>query len=206
MMTIKKTFLASAMGLTMFSTAFAQDATVQPSSVVESYNDWTLACDNFKLPAKKKDGDAKKADEKKEEDAAAKSDESTTLCEVYQTYTNPKSKKEIARFFFAYIAKDGKAAELRAGIRTLVDVSFDKKPVVTDGDKNLLEGKVARCAGSFCYVEFDVNDAKLKELQSAKKPQFAYPLSNERMIRIGMSSKGLEGAVNSLKKKQKEKK
>lgn len=199
MMNIKKTVIASAMGLTMFSGAFAQDATVQPSSVVESYDNWTLACDNLEVPAKMKD------DAKKEEGADNKT-ETKTLCEVYQTYTNPKSKKEIARFFFAYLAEEGKEAKLRSGIRTLVDVSFDKKPIVSDGDKTLFEGKVARCAGNYCYLEFDIDDAKMKLMKDAAKPQFAYPLSNERMIRIGMSAKGLDGAIKSLQEKQKEKK
>lgn len=206
MMKITKTVIASAMSLSMFSAVHAQEATVQPSSVVESYDNWTLACDRVEVAVPKAEEGKKKEDGKKDEkkdDKAAKNTETKTVCDVYQSFSNPRSKKEVGRFYFAYVTEEGKAPELRAGMRILVDVSFDKKPIVTDGDNTILEGKISRCAGNFCYIEFEIDEAKTKLLEQAEKPRFAYPLSSERMIRVDMSSKGLEGALKSLKEKQK---
>ena len=167
--------------------AFAQE-TPTPSSSTESFKDWTVECTTIEVKPKAEEGAA---------EGETPKTETRRLCEAVQTYRNQKTGNEVARFAFAYGGEDRKT--LKAGMRLLVDVSFEKGLKITEGEKTVMEGKMARCIGSFCYATFDLKKGALEALQEAKKPAVQYPIGNGRMISINFSSRGLKEAVELLK-------
>jgi len=102
---------------------------------------------------------------------------------------------------FAYTGEDKKSRKLVGGLRTLVDVSFEKKPSITINDKVAFEGKLTRCAGIYCFGQFDLEKKKLESLKKAEKAAVQYPVSNGRVIRINISTKGLSDALTALEAK-----
>lgn len=176
---------ALALGLG-FTPAFAQENPT-PSRSIESYQAWTVECSNIAIPPK---ADAKEDDPKFRK-----------VCEVIQTYTNQKTGNEVARMAFAYTGEDKKKRKLVGGLRTLVDVSFEKKPEITIDGKVVFEGKLTRCQGIYCFGQFDLDKKKLEDFKKAEKAAVQYPVSNGRVIRINISTNGLADALTALEAK-----
>lgn len=178
--------------------ATAQTAAPTPSRSTESFQDWAVECTSVqqaKAGEEAKAGEPAKAGEEAKAPEAAKL-ETVRLCEAVQTYRNNKTGNEVARLAFAYDAKDGN--KLLAGMRLMVDVSFEKAPEIVDGDAAIMTGKVVRCAGQYCYAEFTVAKDSVDKLKAAKSAAVRYPISNGRTISIGLSSKGLADALKTL--------
>lgn len=189
--------------ITLTSGAFAQEEAVPvPGNLVESYQSWRVECNNVSVPkpAARKEGE----ETKQEGDEAAKNPETEVrqLCDAFQVYNNNKSGNEIVRFIFSYTGEKGKDRKLIAGIRTLVDISFQSKPQVAVDGKELVSGEFVRCSGTYCYTRFDISDKQVAQLQEARDATFQYPLASGRVIRIRMSSAGLSDALASLKAKE----
>lgn len=175
--------------------ACAQDATNVPSSTMETYNDWNLACANVPTaPAAAADPT------KKDAATTAPATATVNVCEVSQLYNNKANGMEVARmsFFDNPANKD----QVDAGLRVPVDVSFDKPVRVIDGDKELLKAGFKRCAGKYCYAVFENVSSQLQALGAAAALSFEYPVSNGQVVHVPMSSRGLINALDALKKHQ----
>lgn len=160
----------------------AEDAP-QPTSSTESYETWTMECSNIVMP-----------------DPAAKpgaAPAAKRVCEVAQVYRNQKTGNEVARIAFGLDDKD--KTKIVGGLRTLVDVSFDKPIQVLDGDKEISKSAFKRCVGPFCYGFFDTSEANLTALGKAAAPVLQFPISNGQLLRIRISPKGLDSALKALK-------
>lgn len=180
------------------SSAFAQEGPT-PNRSVESFKAWTVECTRIAKPSKEAKS-AKKTDAKKPEILKPTKEEFTQVCEAVQTYTNKKTGNEVARLAFGYDG-DKKTGKLVAGIRTLVDVSFEKAPSILVEKDVLFAGKFTRCARIYCFGRFEIDSKKLVKLQDSKKAAFQYSVSNGRTIQINISSSGLKDALASLKTK-----
>lgn len=173
-----------------------------PGNLIESYQAWRVECNTIKVPVvvpKKAEREAETEQVVTEEVAQP---ETRQICNAYQNYTNNKTGNEIARFIFSYTADKKGKKNLIAGIRTLVDISFETKPKVVVGEVDLVEGQFIRCSGNYCFTRFDMKNEAVKKLQDAKAATFQYPLSSGRTIRVNMSTAGLSDALASLKSKQ----
>ena len=191
---LKRAAVACLMTSVISMPAFAQE-TPTPSNLVESYESWRMECNNIAVPAKKKkEGEAKKEDDKPS---------IRRLCTAYQTYNNRKSGNEIVRFIFTYEGEE--KPKLIAGLRTLVDVSFSGKPSISADEKELTKGKFNRCAGNYCFLQFDITDKIVESMKKAKALTFQYPLSSGRVMRLKMAQTGMDDALASLKAKSKTK-
>jgi invasion protein IalB len=185
--------------------AQAQEADAPtPSRSTEAYQSWTVECTNLAVAAetaqKPAEGaEAKPADAKKPADAPAAA-ETKRVCEAAQVFTNRKTGNEIARLVFA-LDPNGSGG-LVAGMRTVVDVSFEKAPALVDGDVEISTGKLTRCSGTHCFALFDIDDAKIEQFLKTSKPGVQYPIASGQMLRINMSTAGLSDALAALKKKK----
>lgn len=157
-----------------------------PSRSIESYQAWTVECSNIAIPQK--------------EDAEEDAPKFRKLCEVIQTYTNQKTGNEVARMAFAFTG-EGDEKKLIGGLRTLVDVSFEKQPEITVGGEVVFEGKLTRCAGIYCFGQFELETEKLDNFKTASDAAVQYPVSNGRVIRINISTNGLSDALTALESK-----
>jgi invasion protein IalB len=176
-----------------------------PSRSTEAYQSWTVESTNLAVaaePAEKpaEAAEAKPADAKKPADAAADAGETKRICEAAQVFTNRKTGNEIARLVFALDPKG--TGGLVAGMRTVVDVSFEKGPALVDGDAEISTGKVTRCNGTYCFALFDIDDAKIEQFLKTSKPGVQYPIASGQMLRINMSTAGLSDALAALKTKK----
>jgi len=177
--------------------AFAQDATNMPSTTMETYNDWNLAC--AQVPTAPPP--AAPADPAKKDATPTPPPASKTLCEVSQIYNNKNAGGgEVARMSF--FMNPNNKGQVDAGLRVLVDVSFEKPTRVLDADKELLSGPFKRCAGKYCYAVFENVGDKLQALQGAAAMAFEYPVSSGQVIKVPMSPRGLDKALDALKAKQ----
>lgn len=181
------------------SAAMAEEGPT-PNRSVESFGAWTVECTRVAKPVASKAKVTTKKDAKKTDILKPVKEEFTKICEAVQTYTNKKTGNEVARLAFGYDGGKTKG-KLVAGIRSLVDVSFEKKPAIVVEKDVLFEGMFTRCARIYCYGRFDLDAKKLQKLQDAKKAAFRYPVSNGREIQINISSAGLKDALASLKTK-----
>jgi invasion protein IalB len=183
--------------------AQAQEADAPtPSRSTEAYQSWTVECTNLAVAAETAEkpaegAEAKPADAKKPADAAA---ETKRVCEAAQVFTNRKTGNEIARLVFALDPKG--AGGLVAGMRTVVDVSFEKAPALVDGDVEISTGKLTRCNGTYCFALFDIDDAKIEQFLKTSNPGVQYPIASGQMLRINMSTAGLSDALAALKTKK----
>jgi invasion protein IalB len=176
-----------------FSAAWAQDAaTPQPTTSTESYDAWSIECTAVRVPAVAADA-AKKV--------AAAPETTARICEVAQVYKNQKTGNEVARVAFAYDPKN--KGKLVGGIRTLVDVSFDKPTQLLDGNKELAKGNFRRCVGTNCFAILDVADDKLALIAKASALSLQFPISDGKLLRIKMSPVGLNNAMRALKARTK---
>jgi invasion protein IalB len=196
------------LGFVAFSAfpALAQEADAPtPSRSTESYQSWTVECTNLAVSAEAVEkpaeaADAKPADAKKPADAPAAVAETKRVCEAAQVFTNRKTGNEIARLVFALDPKGG--GGLVAGMRSVVDVSFEKGPALVDGDTEIATGKLTRCNGSYCFAMFEIDDAKIEQFLKTSKPGVQYPIATGQMLRINMSTAGLSDALAALKTKK----
>jgi len=186
-MSIKIRGVVSALALGAFIAPVLAQENPTPSRSIESYQSWTVECSNIAIPPKE---DAKEDDPKFRK-----------LCEVIQTYTNQKTGNEVARMAFAYTGEDKKKRKLVGGLRTLVDVSFEKRPEITVDGKVVFEGKLSRCAGIYCFGQFELDKKKMDSFKTAEKAAVQYPVSNGRVIRINISTNGLADALTALETK-----
>ena len=186
---LKRSFVATLMTSFLVAPVVAQE-TPTPSNLVESYESWRMECNNIAVPAKKAaEGEAKAEDAPK----------FRRLCTAYQTYNNRKTGNEIVRFIFTYEGED--KPKLIAGLRTLVDVSFAGAPVISADEKELVKGKFNRCAGNFCFLQYDITDKTVDAMKKAKALTFQYPLSNGRIMRLNMAKNGMADALAALSSK-----
>lgn len=182
------------------SPAFAQETEAPaPSRSTESYESWTLECTSVSV-APPAAADAKPADTKKDEEQPAVAGEVKRVCEAAQVFTNRKTGNEIARMVFALDPKG--TGGLVAGMRTLVDVSFEKKPALVDGETELASGSITRCNNGFCYVLFSIDDKKVEQFAQTKAPAVQFPIASGQMLRMNMSTAGLNNALTALKAKK----
>ncbi len=165
--------------------AAAQDTPV-PNRLTEAYGSWTVECTNVKVPAKTDDGSEGEP-------------ESRLICEAGQTFTNQKTGNEVAKLVFAVDADDSE--KLIVAARIIVDASFEKTPSLVDGEEEIATGKFTRCSGSFCFMQFDVDNDKVDQLTAAESPGLQYPIANGRVIRINIAADGLVDALAALKSK-----
>ena len=190
------------------ATSVAAQEAPKPSKTVESIQTWTVECNSIVVRARKssKKEDSKKVAAGKKKTTADKQSSDKKkfrqISEAIQTYTNRKTGNEIARLAFAVNKK--KKSTFVAGLRTIVDVSFSRKPSIVVDGKELLSGRFSRCAARHCYVLFsDVTERKLAKLASSKAVALQYPISRGQMLRIKISTKGLSDSLKALKAKQK---
>jgi len=196
----------------MPSFSIAQEAP-KPSRSVETYASWDVECTTVKVrkakqSAKVEEKDKKKKDAKKKaskkKDAKTKKAnvaefETRTICEAVQPYRNRKTNNEVARMAVAVDSKDKK--KIVAVLRTLIDVSFEGTPAIVDDGKDIVKGKFQSCLNKYCFIRFSLEKKSFDALTKSKKLGVQYPLSNGKLIRIGMSSEGLVDAVSTLRNK-----
>ena len=193
MQRILKSLSWAAMFTSLSTAAFAQSATPTPTSLVESYKSWQVDCDLVAKPEKKEET------KENSENAADKSEQFCTAHQAYSTRSKNNERAEVARFLFYYFAeKDEEKKSLVSGVRTTVNVSFEKEPELFVGEEALVKGKFRRCRGTFCFISFEIDDKKRKTLTEAKEAYFVYPLSNGQNFRITMSLEGLSDALAAL--------
>ncbi len=179
-------FIGSAM-------AMAQEATApQPTTSTESYDAWSIECTAVRVPAVAADA-AKKI--------VAVPESTARICEVAQVYKNQKTGNEVARVAFAYDPKN--KGKLVGGLRTLVDVSFDKPAQLLDGSKELTKGNFRRCISTNCFAILDITPEKLAVIGKSSALALQFPISDGKLLRIKMSSKGLNNAMSALKARTK---
>lgn len=179
--------------------ALAQDTEAPtPSRSTESYESWTLECTSVAVapPAP----EAKAADAKKVEEQPVAAGEVKRVCEAAQVFTNRKTGNEIARMVFALDPKG--SGSLVAGMRTVVDVSFEKKPALVDGETELAGGSFTRCSNGFCYALFVVDEKQVEQFAQTKAPAVQFPIASGQLLRMNMSTAGLKNALAALKAKK----
>jgi len=186
--------IALAVSVFLANIALAQENPT-PSKSIESFQAWTVECNNIQVQAKAPGADAATSGETGSDEKKFR-----RICEAIQTYTNQKTGNEVARLAFAVDDKD--KGNLVGGLRTLVDVSFDSSPAVMVGEEELFKGKFSRCAGIYCFVLFEkVTDKNIAVLEKAEKAVVQYPIARGRMLRINISTKGLSDSLKALKAK-----
>ena len=160
--------------------AMAQEGqTPVPSRSTESFADWNVECTLATAPV-----------------AEGETAEQSRLCEVVQIYSNANTGAEIARLAFAY--DQDNAGGFLAGVRMVANVSFDSTPAILDGETVLFEGRFTRCVGGFCFAQLTLGADGVNTLQAAEALRLRYPLGNGSPIAIGVSTSGLQQALEAL--------
>lgn len=195
---IIKSTVSMALACTFASTAFAQGSP-KPKRSVESFGAWEVECNRFVVtPAKVKKADPKKADKIK--DVKSAKVETITHCEATQSYSNSRTKKEVARLAFAYDG-EGKSKKLTLFMRTFTNVNFTTNPALYSGDVKIVDGKFTHCAGNYCYGKFPIDAAIIDKIAKSDKPSWRYHINKTATYPINIGKDGMKDAIALLKTK-----
>lgn len=159
----------------------SQETAPTPSRSSESFADWNVDCTLAASPAR--------------EGETGTQDAPRRVCEAVQAYSSSNTGAEIARLAFGY---GGEGGGLVMAMRMVADVSFDRAPALVSGDQTLLEGRVTRCAGGFCFVQFDGAEDVAQLLLDSESPAVRYPLASGQLLAISVSADGLTEALDTL--------
>ncbi|MEM7067697.1 MAG: invasion associated locus B family protein [Pseudomonadota bacterium] len=166
-------------GLAAFSSVAVAQENPTPSRSVESFQSWTLECNNIKVQSEGGEESYRR------------------ICEVIQPYINQQARSEVARLVFGFDEKEPE--KLVGAIRTIVNVSFESGPSILEGDTTRFIGKFNRCAGTFCYAIFDINAEGFAEFQASKNSRLQYALANGSLLTIPVNKAGLADAMKALR-------
>jgi len=158
-----------------------ETATPTPSRSSESFADWNVDCTLATAPAQDGEEGTQSAPRR--------------VCEAVQVYSSSNTGAEIARLAFGY---GGEEDGLVMAMRMVADVSFDSAPALVSGDQTLLEGRVTRCAGGFCFVQFEDAEDVAGLLLDIENPAVRYPVASGQLLAISVSSDGLTEALDTL--------